>query len=292
MPSFRHEGLVELFRNRPVMAAEMLREALGVSIPTFTEVRIEPADLSDIVPRELRADLVVLLVDDKPVLVIVVEAQLQTDPKKRFAWPGYLVGARLRYGCSASVLVVSPDAVVAAWCAETILLGPCGSTVQPLVLGPGAVPVVKDAPLAKERPELAVLSAMAHGRSEEVGLQVALAALTASAGLDPERSALYADLVLSALSEAVRRTLEKEMTIRNYEYQSDFARKYFAQGVQQGAAEAKAKAVLEVFDARGLPVPEEVRQRVLATTDLPTLDHWLRRAVLVASASELFEKAS
>jgi hypothetical protein len=94
------------------------------------------------------------------------------------------------------------------------------------------------------------------------------------------------------------------MTIRNYEYQSDFARKYFAQGreegirqgreegVRQGAAEAKAKAVLEVFDARGLPIPDEVRQRVLATTDLPTLDHWLRRAVLVASAAEIFDKSS
>lgn len=292
MPSFRHEGLVELFRNRPVMAVEVLREALGVAVPPFSEVRIEPADLSEVVPRELRADLVVLLRGDEPVLTIVVEAQLQADPKKRLAWPGYLVGARLRHGCSASVLVVAPDAAVATWCAEPILLGPCGSIVRPLVLGPWAVPIVKDIPSARERPELAVLSAMAHGRSEDLGVEVALSALAASAGLDAERSALYADLVLSALSQAVRRALEESMTIRNYEYQSDFARKYFQQGREEGAIEAKAKAVLDVLETRGLAVPDEVRRRVLATKDLSTLDRWTRSAVLVPSASALLDDVS
>jgi hypothetical protein len=289
MVSFRHEGLVELFRNRPILAAEMLREALGVPVPPFSEVRIEPADLSEIVPRELRADLVLLLLDGQPVLVLIIEAQLQTDPKKRYSWPGYLVGARIRYNCPASVLVVAPDADVAGWCAVPIALGPCGSTVQPLVLGPQAVPVVTDEPAAMERPELAVLSAMAHGRSEEVGLDVALAALAATAGLDPERGMLYGDLVLSALSEAVRRALEeKAMTIRNYQPQSDFGRAYY----NQGMAEARARDVLAVFEVRGLAVSDEVRQRVLTTKDLTTLDQWHRRAVLVTSPEEIFTDPS
>ncbi|MRG95059.1 hypothetical protein [Polyangium spumosum] len=86
------------------------------------------------------------------------------------------------------------------------------------------------------------------------------------------------------------------MTIRNYEYQSDFARKYFQQGREEGreegAIEAKAKAVLDVLETRGLAVPDEVRRRVLATKDLSTLDRWHRSAVLVSSASALFDDVS
>ncbi len=71
MPSLPHEGIVELFRNRPVLAAEILQEAFDVPLPRFTEARIESAELGDVIPRELRADLLVLLLDGKPVLVII-----------------------------------------------------------------------------------------------------------------------------------------------------------------------------------------------------------------------------
>lgn len=43
---------------------------------TYTEARIESADFSQLAPTEYHADLVVLLVDDAPVLGIVVEVQL------------------------------------------------------------------------------------------------------------------------------------------------------------------------------------------------------------------------
>ena len=42
-------------------------------------MRIESADLTEVVPAEYRADLIVLLVDGKPVLAIVVEVQLSRD---------------------------------------------------------------------------------------------------------------------------------------------------------------------------------------------------------------------
>jgi hypothetical protein len=59
----RHEVLVDLFKNRPSLAAEILVEVLGGSLPTYTEARITSIDLSEIKPAEYRADLVVLLVD-------------------------------------------------------------------------------------------------------------------------------------------------------------------------------------------------------------------------------------
>jgi hypothetical protein len=82
MPSLSHEALLLLFRNRPELAPELLSEALGVELPAYTEVRVESADLTDVVPAEYRADLVVLLVDGKPVFAIVVEVQLTRDDRK------------------------------------------------------------------------------------------------------------------------------------------------------------------------------------------------------------------
>jgi len=87
VPSLLHEAFVELLRNRPVLAAELLAEALSVPLPRFTDARIESADLAEVTPRELRADLLVLLLDERPVLVIIVEVQLSDDPDKPFTWP-------------------------------------------------------------------------------------------------------------------------------------------------------------------------------------------------------------
>ena len=63
MPSKLHEALLLLFRNRPTLAAELLSGTLDVPLPAFTEARIELGDLTEVVPRELRADQVVVLYD-------------------------------------------------------------------------------------------------------------------------------------------------------------------------------------------------------------------------------------
>jgi Arc/MetJ-type ribon-helix-helix transcriptional regulator len=85
------------------------------------------------------------------------------------------------------------------------------------------------------------------------------------------------------LNEAARNKLEELMERGRYEYQSEIVRRHVA----QGRAEAKAQAVLTVLETRGLDVPQELRRRILECTDLATLDHWLRRAVVIAEASNL-----
>ena len=133
-----------LLRNRPELAPELLRDALHVPLPAYAEARIESAELTDVVPTEYRADLVVLLVDGTPVLGIVVEVQLQKDDRKPFTWPVYVTNLRARLSCPTCVLVVTPVESVAAWARFAIDVGP-GSTFAPLVVGPTAVPVVSDA---------------------------------------------------------------------------------------------------------------------------------------------------
>lgn len=145
-PSVTHEALVQLFRDRPELAPELLHDALGVSLPAFSEVRTESSDF--VVPTEYRADLVILLIDGKPVLGIIVEVQLYTAVPKLTSWPVYVAALRARLGCPACVLVVTPSDKVAAWASKPIELGP-GGRLTPLVLGPSAIPAVGDLDAAR-----------------------------------------------------------------------------------------------------------------------------------------------
>jgi hypothetical protein len=45
MASMAHEVLVDLFKNRPSPGAELLSEALGVALPSYTEARLISIDL-------------------------------------------------------------------------------------------------------------------------------------------------------------------------------------------------------------------------------------------------------
>jgi hypothetical protein len=117
--------------------------AYALAVPHYTETRIEAADLTNLLPAEYRADVVVLLIDGKPVLGIVVEVQLEPDTRKRFSWPAYVVGLRAKFECPCCLLVVTTDQRTARWASEPISVGP-GATLCPFVLGPEGVPVVTD----------------------------------------------------------------------------------------------------------------------------------------------------
>ncbi len=266
MPSHLHEALLLLFRNRPTLAPELLRDALQVELPAYTEARIDSADLTDIQPTEYRADLVVLLLDGKPVMGIIVEVQLSPDERKQFVWPVYVTNLRARLKCPVCLLVVTADEAVARWASRPIELGGA-SLFAPLVLRPSGVPEITDENKAREDPELAVLSAMAHGQDADSAksAQIAVAAHLASVGLDEDRSRLYFDLVLSSLSEAARRALQT-MDPAKYEYRSDFARRYVAEGITQGNAQGRAAMVTRLLTLRFGSLPEDVRSGIAAAS--------------------------
>ena len=246
MPSVFHEALILLFRNRPELAAELVRDVLHVDLPPFKEARIGSADLTEAQPAEYRADLVVELVDNGPVGAIVLEVQRAADEEKRLSWPSYAAVLRARLKREVCLLVVAPEESVARWAARPIALGG-GNWFTPLVAGPAAIPQVTDEAAAVRDPELAVLSAMAHGRHEDAttAAAIASAALHASVALDPDRSRLYCDLILASLSEAARRELQT-MDPAKYEFQSEFARRYIALGREEGRAEGKAEGRAEL----------------------------------------------
>jgi hypothetical protein len=290
MPSILHEALVQMFRDRPSLAPELLTGALGIDLPEYEEVHLEPSDSNNLVPTEYLADAVVVMTaaDKKPVLAVVVEVQLRWDPDKVWTWPVYLATHRARRRCGAVLLVVCVNAKTARSCARPIDLAHPGWVLAPVVLRPDRVPLVTDAKQAIEAPELAVLSAMAHRRHPDVR-KVLDVLLDALAGVDEERVTLYSDVVLAALSAAGRRYLEGLMTARTYEYQSDFVRRYVFQGRVEGEAKGEARAVLAVLDARGIDVPDDARARIVGCSDLDRLEAWVRRAVTVRSVDDLFD---
>jgi len=95
---------------------------------------------------------------------------------------------------------------------------------------------------------------------------------------------LYYDLVYKSLNAAARRALEAMM--KGYEYQSDFAKKYVA----QGRTEEAARALLTVLRVRGIAVPDAIRERILAQKDPEQLERWLEKATVAASVTAVIDE--
>ena len=212
MPSISHQGLVELFRSKPRLAVDLVRDALHHAVPEASVVEVTSASVDELVPTEHRADLMVLLRDGEPVLgVVIVEVQLGVDTDKPYTWPLYVYATRNRYRCPTWLLVVAPDAAVAAWAAEVIPSAPGPPAWCPLVLGPDETPGVTTAEEAARSPELALLGAMAHGGDERA---TALVDALPSALMKLPREMLpgFLAMLYKALAPALRRQLERLMT--------------------------------------------------------------------------------
>ncbi len=293
MPSLEHNGLVDMFRENPSLAPHFLRTLFHLDVPPHAGVGVAESSLDQLVPVEFRADLVLELRDESGdlVLSIVLEVQLKDDEDKKFAWPVYTTVERSRKRCPALVLVVAPDANVATWAAESIDLGLGLSSVTPLVLGPAVLPRVIDDAVAAREPELAILSALAHGNAPD-GMAVVMPALGALARLDPEHEAVYFHLIYDALREPMRAALEKLIMERQAEAKATFppfAQHLIDRGVREGklegVLEGKRGALLQVMARQGIALTAEERARIDACTDAATLDRWLGNAIGARTAA-------
>jgi len=246
--------------------------------------------LSEINPPEFRADAVyeVRNEDDRVEYAIIFEVQLAWKSRKLFSWPAYVGILRARFECPVLLVVITMNPRVAAQYAVPINLDGRGlSSIVPLVIGPSEVPIVAEPVLADAMPELAVLSVMAHADNPEA-VDIASAALTAAAKLDDERASLYADLIYAYVGPTARKVLEASMGLENYEFQSDFAKRFIA----EGRAEGRRSTLLAVLDARGLRPTDAQRQHIEACDDLDLLEQWARAAVNASSIAVLFEQGA
>lgn len=295
MPSPLHESLVLLFRSCPSVVAELFEATAAVRLPSFSRARIASIDRSEAHPATRLADLVIALEEaGERRAAVIVEVQLARDRRKRFTWPLYVASVRAELECDVFLIVYTVEEKVAEWARQPIGFGHPRLVLEPLVVGPRSVPVVTDRQVARQQPELAVLSALAHGEGEH-GFAVALAALHAVGHLDEDQATIYTKLVLPALGDAVRARLEEEMRLGNYPEPTDLEKRLLARGQAIGRAEGeaigRAEAILAVLVARGLEVTDEVRRHVMAERNPDTLSRWLVRAVTVEQAEDVFEPA-
>ena len=268
MPSFSHELLVELFRNDGLLAVELLRRCAGITL-AHARVAVGSIDLSQVAPTEYRADAVVVLLDhdDRPAAGVIVEVQRSIERDKALTWPAYVATLRAKLACAALLLVIAPDPAVASWARRPIDLGHPGFRLTPIVIGFEEVPWVRDRDAALRLPELAVLSVLAHPE-----LEIAELAIAAIAKLPADQARLYLDVIMMALPAALRQILEARM--QGYEYQSDFARKYYGQGREEGlraAALALARTKLEPLSDDDLTAIEGLSDQAVLTVLITSL---------------------
>jgi len=279
MPSALHEGLLELFRNRTTLAAELLDRVFGVELPGFEVAELGDSVLS--VALELRSDGVVELSSGgKTKFAIILEVQLGEADKKRSRWPLYSASLFDRLRCPVAVLVVAPNAGIAQWASEAVELGP-GHRFVPLVLGPEVVPRVS-AEEALAAPQLGVLSVVAHG-GEEGGLELALRVLPSLSQIeDDELRQMYYDLIAAALPSAAQRELEEMAMPGNYEFQSEVAKNLIARGQAQGEVRgahlAQVDLLLKSLQRRGFSVDSALKARI-ETASPEAIEQWMMRLV-------------
>ncbi|GAA1631742.1 hypothetical protein GCM10009828_069470 [Actinoplanes couchii] len=278
---------MELFRDRPALAAELLEGPLPGDMPQFDEAHLFSAELNALTPTERRADAVITLTrEGNLVMAVVVEVQRRADADKHRSWPAYVATLRDRLRCHVALLVICTSRRVAEWAREPIYLGPPGSVITPVAIGPAQIPNITDPREAREHPELAVLSAITH--ADDPGIDLLFKAYLAALDvLEPDRSLLYHDYVLSALSPLPRKLLEELMMTAEYQYKSDWARNLVAEGKAEGKVENQAESVLTVLDAKGVAVSAKARSVITNCTDLAQLNEWLRRAVTAERIEDL-----
>jgi hypothetical protein len=61
------------------------------------------------------------------------------------------------------------------------------------------------------------------------------------------------------------------------------------EGRAEGRAEEAARNLLTVLRARGIAVPEDIRERILTEKDVERLERWLEKAAVAGSVAEVIE---
>ncbi|WDZ90102.1 hypothetical protein [Nocardiopsis sp. HUAS JQ3] len=286
MPSEEHEIPLKIIRNAPEVVIPLLRDAVGFELPEYTEASMTSSECTDSKPRVYTSDgAVVLRNGTEKVLAVVVERQHKQEQDKFWTWPVYHATVRAQVKCPTVLLALCPTDALARYYTGPIHTGHPGDHLTPLVVGPSNTPVVADPEQARSMPELAVLSAKAHGDHDLRTLDAVMEALNA---VSSDHRAFYYDYVLAGRSDEARKYLEDLMSVGTYNWQSDFAREYVDIGREEGREEGVARSVILFLSSRGFEVSDEVRQRIESCDDLATLEGWASKAAKVNSPEELF----
>jgi len=144
-----HEAPLELIKQHPALAVDLLRAVTGTPFRAGLDVRLASTSLNTVTPVQYSADSVVVVSDPdtrEALAAIIVEPQGRDEKTKKFSWPVYLASARKEIGCDSAYLIVAcPDPAEAEGCRAMIPLGQPGLELWPIVIDPEHAPDGEDA---------------------------------------------------------------------------------------------------------------------------------------------------
>jgi hypothetical protein len=122
-------------------------------------------------------------------------------------------------------------------------------------------------------------------------LAAAVADLTALPAGAFERLVASADVLelRAMLAQKSKRTREEEEFIVSTE---DAFEQFAEEARREGRRQGEARALLAALRARGIPVPDAARERILAEKDPERLERWVERAVVASSLADVLDEPS
>ncbi|MBA2808307.1 hypothetical protein E0500_013070 [Streptomyces sp. KM273126] len=291
MVSSPHEAMHRIFQEHPDLFSR-LSDVLGVNIPQPTSFTVLPNDLTETRPLERRLDTLLRLEteDDEPFL-LAIEAQGKKDPNKHASWAYYASYLLNKYRLQPLLLVVCQDHATAEWAAREVSFGPRQwplLTLRPMVAGPHNMPVITNPAEVRKDLALATLSAITHATNPKA--EVILKAMTnvlrdtPAALANPIIELIAQGLGKHPAAEIWRKLVAVDLSF----YKSPLSEEIRDEGRAEGETRRAAQDILDVFEVRGIDVPEAVRERITNCDDPETLRHWHRRAIIAPSADEIF----
>jgi hypothetical protein len=289
MPSPWHDSIKAIFTENPQLAVELATSLNSTALPAGTPAHPESPTFNDRPSTDFDPDAVIVVGPKQdPIRGIIVEAQKRTFKDKPPQWARYAAQLWTFLKCPVDVLVICPDAKSAFYYAQPVPTSLPGYIHLPVVLPPSAVPIITDPDEATSSPALAALSVAYHGTDPAVPEAVA----DGFRKLKPEVAAQYQEHAYNISPLAVRRILEQLMKSETWPVYSPFAKEHYGRGKREGKKEGRAfgeaEAIILVLEARGLDVSEAERSRIISCTHLRQLKSWIKRAVTVERAADLF----
>ncbi|MFI7297938.1 hypothetical protein [Streptomyces sp. NPDC050121] len=281
-----HEVMHRIFQEYPGLFAGVSK-VLGLPFVPPKRVTVMPTDLTEIQPVERRVDTLLRFEGDETFL-LAVEAQSAKDPNKPASWAYYLSFLYTKYKIPPLLLVVCQDRPTAEWAARPMVLGPehwPSLTLRPLVVGPHNMPLITDPDDARADFALAALSAITHAKEPDVGGILK----TLSTALHDAPEAVVVTIV-EFIAQGLggnRRAAEQWRNLVAVDL-SPYKSYIFEEFRDEGRAQRGAEDIVLVLEARGLDVPDEIRERITGCDDPNLLRRWLTRAVTAASAEDIF----
>ena len=310
MPTIEHDGIVELVRQHPPLALELLRHVGTFALPDKVTADLGSEDMTDVTPRangkegrkpkpqKYTADSVVVVKDagtGERLLAVVVEPQGKWQDEKAVSWPVYATTARKANKCPRAVVItVCWDRAAAEGCQRMIATGHPGLVFVPLVISANNPP-----PLDVARPYLTLFNAVigAVDLDTDEGRELAITAITAIDVKYADYRALC-DIILGVASDTAYKLLEDLMAIN---YKSKFIDRWEevgrvkgeaigeAVGEARGEARTRADDILSALESRELhPTPGQ-RELIETCKDLVKLGTWFKRSLTATTVDDIFD---